>query len=878
MGDSMASIQLFKGLTSVEQARLLGKMERIQLPQYSVVFMQNDPGDCMYVLAKGRVEVFSQSSQGNQSVGVIEEGETFGEINLLLGQPRSATVMAMTDLELYIIRQDVFEQLINEHASIANYFTRLLSNRLIKTNESLIEYKNVQQHLAFDALERLPMELKSILLLAYDLPKLYLPYVEDYCGIDSLEHKFAEQENMKQLYTIHDHHLVLNASSIETIKQIAAAEVDNMELEHFVLTFVDIYMQNELLDEAVALLLQHQLWNEAIFLINGRLEEVEDITELKFNADLLDKCPNEVLFTSQHTKVLLLYLDAKMQVSPYQGFSRVEEMIQRNDVEMSTQLKIKLYEYMIAFCHKLGFEQKALEYYQFLTSASEAAASDNLTMGADPEYRKRTFALAKMNYESTKNLKQLGTAQSLNRNEKWTSIWCIAFVIAAMTFFYVFPPFAGLDRDGMIFMGITISAVVLWMVNIIPDYLVSLLMCMSWVLFGLVDPAVALSGFSNAVWLYIIFALLLGAAITTSGLMYRVSLHLLRIFPKSYRGQLFGLSVAGLALNPIIPSGMTKVVLSTPISMSIRESLGFQDRSKGSAGLVLSGFIFFGYATPFLLTSGLGNFLALGLVPGYHISFIAWAWYALPAFILFSVLMIVGILYLYKPEKVNSRLSDELLHEQLGTLGRLSKAEKVLIWTLVFVITMQIIQPIHQISGVWIMLAGIAFLIMNKVLDKSAIRSLVDFTVLLHLGIAIGFSMVASELGVASWLSDSLLVWLSPFTFSPYVFLPVLILFIYILCFFIYSTPAIILLIVALLPLFQSLGIDPWILIFIVLLSADPFIVPYQSEVYLAAYYSSNEKGFSHQQGRKIGFLYCAVVILIVFASIPFWKMIGLLG
>jgi len=81
-----------------------------------------------------------------------------------------------------------------------------------------------------------------------------------------------------------------------------------------------------------------------------------------------------------------------------------------------------------------------------------------------------------------------------------------------------------------------------------------------------------------------------------------------------------------------------------------------------------------------------------------------------------------------------------------------------------------------------------------------------------------------------------------------------------------------------LLPLFESLNIDPWILIFIVLLSADPFFVSYQSEVYLAAYYTSNEKGFTHAQGRKMAFLYCSVVIIIIFASIPFWRMIGLLG
>lgn len=943
----MSSIQLFQGLNSIEQARLLGKMERVSLPENSVVFLQDQPGDCMYILSKGEAEVYARAPQGNQRVGAIHEGETFGEMNLLLGQPRSGTVITTTPVELYVIRQEVFDRLISEHASIAGYFTRLLSNRLIKSNESLLAYKNAQRELAEQAVEKLSPELRQALLYALHLPNARLDLLGEYFDIPDVRDQLAEAADHQHIYTLRDDDtLEVQPASLDYLKSRAASELDPMMFEHFVLTFVDMYMEHGMTDAAISLLLQNQLWREACMLIDRELDQAAQTVQAAqtgqtaqaaghrraeeraggvvagaepdaghavlaasagesaatgaseqemeagpagalsgratptFNADLLDKCPNEVLFAPEHSRVLFHYLDAKLEANPQQGFARVEAVLQSGDGGLPTGQTRLLYEYLIAFCDKLGFSRKALEYMQHMTvleeSARGAGGAEASSAAATGDRDRRALALARQQYASSRSLRLLGDRKPLGGKGK-VGAALIAAVAAAVVIFALLPPFAGLEREGMLFIGLALAGVLLWITNVVPDYLVSLMMCMSWVLLGLAEPASALSGFSNPVWLLIIFALILGAAMTASGLMYRVSLHLLRLFPATHRGQLIGLSIAGLVVNPVVPSGLTKVIMATPVAMNVADALGHAKRSNGMAGIVLSGFAFFGYATPFVMTAGLGNFLAVGLVPGYHIDVLSWSWYALPAFALFVVLMPLGALLLFRAKADGGKLSDSLLREQLGALGPLTRAEKTLLLVLGGMIVLQATQSWHGVASVWIMLVAMAALILGGALEKAAVRQAADLTVLLHLGAVLGFSKVASELGVASWLSATLLSWLEPLAFSPYALLPALILLIFAFSFFIYSTPALIVLIVALLPLFESLGWSPWVLIFIVLLSADPFVLPYQSEVYLAAYYSSNEEGFAHRQGRKFALWYCAVVLVIVCCSIPFWSWLGLL-
>ncbi|WP_042339130.1 hypothetical protein [Desulfosporosinus youngiae] len=89
------------------------------------------------------------------------------------------------------------------------------------------------------------------------------------------------------------------------------------------------------------------------------------------------------------------------------------------------------------------------------------------------------------------------------------------------------------------------------------------------------------------------------------------------------------------------------------------------------------------------------------------------------------------------------------------------------------------------------------------------------------------------------------------------------------------NDPALILLTLSLAPLASQAGIHPWVLVFVILLTIDPFFFPYQSPTYLMAYYSTGGKAFNHRQGRYVALCYGIVVLLTVVLCIPYWRFIG---
>lgn len=100
---------------------------------------------------------------------------------------------------------------------------------------------------------------------------------------------------------------------------------------------------------------------------------------------------------------------------------------------------------------------------------------------------------------------------------------------------------------------------------------------------------------------------------------------------------------------------------------------------------------------------------------------------------------------------------------------------------------------------------------------------------LLFLGAAFSFAGVAEQLGIAELLSSFLGEHMSVFVSTPALFLVAVILVSFIVTLVIRDDPAVILLITAIVPLGETVGIHPWVLVFVILLATDPFFFAYQS-------------------------------------------------
>ena len=86
------------------------------LPAGEPLFHQGASGDALFVLVSGMLSVTVNDNQGEpRRIGYIHAGETVGELALMSGEPRSATVSALRDSTLFGLDQPAFQRLIDRH-------------------------------------------------------------------------------------------------------------------------------------------------------------------------------------------------------------------------------------------------------------------------------------------------------------------------------------------------------------------------------------------------------------------------------------------------------------------------------------------------------------------------------------------------------------------------------------------------------------------------------------------------------------------------------------------------------------------------------------------------------------------------------------------
>jgi cAMP-dependent protein kinase regulator len=99
---------LFQHLDDSERSDIFDAMFMVKHSAGETIIQQGDEGDNFYVMDSGQVEVFVN----NQFATTISEGGSFGELALIYGTPRAATVKAKTDTKLWAIDRDSYRRIL----------------------------------------------------------------------------------------------------------------------------------------------------------------------------------------------------------------------------------------------------------------------------------------------------------------------------------------------------------------------------------------------------------------------------------------------------------------------------------------------------------------------------------------------------------------------------------------------------------------------------------------------------------------------------------------------------------------------------------------------------------------------------------------------
>jgi len=132
----LAKGSLFSKLNE-RQLDALVQVSRVQkLRARQELFHKGDPGSQVYLIVRGRLKVITTSSEGEDVVfNIMGPGEVFGELALLAGGRRTATITAIDDSELLVLDRREFLPFLTEHPEAAIKLLEVLAERLLRIGE-----------------------------------------------------------------------------------------------------------------------------------------------------------------------------------------------------------------------------------------------------------------------------------------------------------------------------------------------------------------------------------------------------------------------------------------------------------------------------------------------------------------------------------------------------------------------------------------------------------------------------------------------------------------------------------------------------------------------------------------------------------------------
>jgi small-conductance mechanosensitive channel/CRP-like cAMP-binding protein len=129
----LAGVHLFASLEDDDRMQLAADLKRLVLPPQETVVAQGDTGDTLYIIAEGALDVILNTDQSPDPVRVatLGAGDFFGEMSLLTGEPRRATVRAATPAVLYELSRDTVADLIERRPDVADVLSRAVAERKV---------------------------------------------------------------------------------------------------------------------------------------------------------------------------------------------------------------------------------------------------------------------------------------------------------------------------------------------------------------------------------------------------------------------------------------------------------------------------------------------------------------------------------------------------------------------------------------------------------------------------------------------------------------------------------------------------------------------------------------------------------------------------
>ena len=460
--------------------------------------------------------------------------------------------------------------------------------------------------------------------------------------------------------------------------------------------------------------------------------------------------------------------------------------------------------------------------------------------------------------------------------EKKNVIKLVAFAIvtALSVTLGLIEPFPGLEKTGMIFLGIFIWWVMMMIVELIPNALSCVLALVLSVAFGCGTTAEAFGSFSGAtVWL-LIGAFGLATALANSGLLNRLAINVMRLFPGTYAGQVWGLSLASVVCAPAVPSTTAKSTILIPLACMVGEKMGYAPKSKGMTGLFSVTNIITNFGGCMFLTGGVVVGIILALTPD-PVSWLDW----LKIFGLWGVIVVVLAalfsLFFYKPAPGEGKKLDKAeVKAMADDLGPMTKKEIAALVILIVAVAAWMTESMHGVPTYAVALLSWIAMSACGLFSPADFMSKFMWPIVIMVGGTLGLIGLLGTTGVGAWISNLVAPAVLIFADKPVVLLLIICVVTTLLMFGLVQGPVSAAVFVTLL---AGAPVSPLIIAFVTSMAAMVYVLPFQLPTVMAAE-GIAEGRVDHKDVMPSAWAYILINMVAVAASVPWWTALGLIG
>lgn len=140
----MKRVPLFARLTDEEVNQIADQCIRRECKKEQVILVEEEVGQTLFIILKGTVKITRTSEEGREVIlTILKSGDFFGELSLLDGRGRSATVVAMEEAELLTLRRSEFLHIIERFPQLSIELLKILGDRIRKCD---IQIESITLH------------------------------------------------------------------------------------------------------------------------------------------------------------------------------------------------------------------------------------------------------------------------------------------------------------------------------------------------------------------------------------------------------------------------------------------------------------------------------------------------------------------------------------------------------------------------------------------------------------------------------------------------------------------------------------------------------------------------------------------------------------